>query len=93
MMLPVQEPFEEELVKKNNKTDREPTGDPFLRSTAKVKGYKIHAYDGNIGDIEDFIVDDSSWRLDFMVVNTGNWLLGKKVLISPAWIIAKTPPK
>ena len=61
-------------------------GDPALRSTVKVKGYSIHAEDGDIGDVEDFIIDDATWKLDFMVVDTGNWFPGKKVLISPEWI-------
>jgi uncharacterized protein YrrD len=59
---------------------------PDLRSTAKVTGYKIKALDGEIGDVEDFIFDDSTWKVEFIVVDTGKWLPGKKVLISPKWI-------
>jgi len=59
---------------------------PHLRSTAMVTGYKIMALDGEIGDVEDFIFDDSSWKVEFLVVDTGKWLPGKKVLISPKWI-------
>lgn len=66
----------------------EVTGDQHLRSTKKTTGYSIEATDGSIGDIEDFIVDDSSWKIDFIEVDTGNWLPGKKVLISPQWIQA-----
>lgn len=61
-------------------------GNPHLRSTGTVKGYTIHAVDGAIGDVEDFIIDDRSWKIDFIVVDTGNWFPGKKVLISPKWI-------
>jgi hypothetical protein len=32
------------------------------------------------------MVNDKNWELRYMVVDTGNWLPGKKVLISPAWI-------
>jgi sporulation protein YlmC with PRC-barrel domain len=60
--------------------------DPHLRSTRHVKGYHIHAIDGEIGHVEDFIVDDENWTLRYLVVNTGNWLPGKKVFIEPAWI-------
>lgn len=60
--------------------------DPNLRSTDKVTGYNIKATDGNIGDVEDFIIDESTWKIDFMLVDTGNWFPGKKVLISPKWI-------
>src|SRR5665213_1127960 len=61
-------------------------GDSHLRSTKKVTGYNIQATDGEIGDVEDFCIDDSTWKIDFMIVDTGNWFPGKKVLISPKWI-------
>ena len=56
-------------------------GDPHLRSTHKVTGYSIHAMDGKIGEVEDFLVDDASWKLDYMVIDTGHWFPGKKVLV------------
>lgn len=59
---------------------------PYLRSTVNVTGYNIKATDGEIGEAVDFIVDDSTWQLAFMVVDTGNWFPGKKVIISPKWI-------
>jgi hypothetical protein len=57
--------------------------DPHLRSTEAVKGYHIHASDGEIGHIEDFLVDDVDWSIRYLVVDTKNWWSGKKVLISP----------
>ncbi len=60
--------------------------DPHLRSTQHVTGYHIHATDGKIGHVEDFIVDDKTWLFDYLVVDTANWLPGRKVLITPAWI-------
>jgi sporulation protein YlmC with PRC-barrel domain len=48
--------------------------------------YYIHATDGEIGHVEDFIIDDETWTIRYLVVNTRNWWPGKKVLISPAWI-------
>ena len=57
-----------------------------LRSTAKVTGYNIMATDGIIGDVKDFIVNDNDWGINFLVVDTGNWLPGKKVIISPKLI-------
>jgi uncharacterized protein YrrD len=60
--------------------------DPNLRSTRAVAGYHIHATDGAVGHVEDYIVDDESWILQFLVVDTANWLPGRKVLISPHWI-------
>lgn len=61
------------------------SGDPHLRSTSEIKGYRIHATDGEIGDVSDLIVD-KDWKISFLVVDTGNWFPGKKVLISPEWI-------
>jgi sporulation protein YlmC with PRC-barrel domain len=61
--------------------------DHHLRSTEKVTGYRINATDGKIGDVEDFIIDDQTWEINFLVVDTGNWFPGKKVLISPKWIM------
>jgi sporulation protein YlmC with PRC-barrel domain len=59
---------------------------PHLRSTHELTGYDIHALDGNIGEVADFIIDDTTWKIHFIVVETGNWFLGKMVLISPKWI-------
>lgn len=60
--------------------------DPHLRSTRQVTGYHVQAADGEIGHVEDFIVDDENWKIRSMVVDTSNWLAGKKVLLSPQWI-------
>ena len=46
----------------------------------------IHATDGDIGHVSDFVVDDQSWAVRYMVVDTTNWWPGKKVLVAPAWI-------
>ncbi len=59
---------------------------PHLRSTHEVTGYHIHATDGDIGEVKDFIIDDVTWKIHFLVVETGNWFSGKEVLISPQWI-------
>lgn len=60
--------------------------DPHLRSTQEVIGYHIQARDGEIGHVEDFIVDDQTWSINYMIVDTQNWLPGRKVLVSPSWI-------
>jgi hypothetical protein len=61
-------------------------GDPHLRSTREVIGYTTQASDGEIGHVDDFMGDDETWELRYMVVDTGNWLSGKKVLVAPRWI-------
>jgi hypothetical protein len=57
-----------------------------LRSTHAVNGYSIQALDGELGHVEDFIVDDETWAIRYLIVNTGTWWPGKRVLISPLWI-------
>jgi uncharacterized protein YrrD len=61
-------------------------GDPNLRSVREVIGYRIHAADGEIGHVDDFIVDDHGWALRYIAIETTNWLPGKKVLLAPEWI-------
>lgn len=62
-----------------------PRGDPNLRSAAEVEGYHVAARDGEIGHVDDFLIDDTDWTLRFLVVDTRNWLPGRKVLVAPAW--------
>jgi hypothetical protein len=66
----------------------EPAGDPHLRSVGEVTGYYVAASDGDIGHVEDFLVDDDGWALRYMIVDTKNWWPGKKVLVAPQWIDA-----
>ncbi len=60
--------------------------DPSLRSTLDVTGHHIQATDGEIGHVEDFIIDTETWAIRYLIVSTRNWWPGKKVLISPQWI-------
>ena len=60
--------------------------DPHLRSSREVTGYHIQATDGDIGHVEDLLVDDQSWKIRYMIVDTTNWWPGKKVLVAPDWI-------
>lgn len=66
--------------------EQEEDVDTSLRSTGEVIGYGIRASDGDIGHVEDFIVEDETWIIRYMVVDTRNWLPGKKVLVAPTWI-------
>ncbi len=56
-------------------------GDPHLRSVHAMIGYHIAATDGEIGHVEDFLIDDESWQLCYMTVDTKNWLPGERVLL------------
>jgi len=63
-----------------------PAEDAHLRGTRAVTGYRLHATDGPIGHVEDYIVDDRKWCIRYLVADAGLWLPGRKVLISPHWI-------
>lgn len=60
--------------------------DRHLRSTHEVTGYHLEALDGEIGHVEDFVIDDETWSIRYLIVATKNWWPGKKVLVSPQWI-------
>lgn len=65
----------------------EKKGDPHLRSTKEIEGYTISATDAEIGHVEDFIIDDESWSIRYMIINTNKWLPGgRNVIIAIPWI-------
>jgi len=73
-------PIEEEIKRASADGDKHPEGDQHLRSSERVTGYHIHANDGEIGHVADFIADSYNWKIDFIVIDTHNWIGGKKVL-------------
>jgi len=60
--------------------------DPHLRSGNDIMRYYVHATDGDIGHVQGLLVDEKSWAIRYMLVNTSNWWLGHNVLIAPEWI-------
>lgn len=60
--------------------------DPNLRSTLAISGHSIHALDGELGHVRDFVVDDLNWAIRYIVVDAGPWWKDQKVIISPQWI-------
>ncbi|MDR3609446.1 MAG: PRC-barrel domain-containing protein [Ignavibacteriaceae bacterium] len=85
-MVPLEPDISSKILKEDSKLGQLQHEDPHLRSTSKVKGYHIHANDGEIGHVEDFIVDDEKWILCFLIVATHNWLPGRKILMLPRLI-------
>ena len=61
--------------------------DQYLRSSEVVGGYHIMAVNGEIGHIEDFILDDETWKIRYVVADTRNWWPGKRVLLATDWIL------
>jgi hypothetical protein len=56
----------------------------MLHKTQKIRGFHILATDGEIGHVDEFLVDDENWRVQYLVVDTSNWIGGRSVLISSA---------
>ena len=57
--------------------------DAHLRSIVEVTGYRVHADDGDIGHVENLMIDNADWSVRYFIVDTKNWWFGKRVLISP----------
>ena len=55
----------------------------MLIKAKTLKGYSLHSLDGEIGKVEEFYFDDRHWTIRYLVANTGTWLTGRQVLISP----------
>ena len=55
----------------------------MLHSFKQLYGHKLGASDGEIGHVKDFYFDDQSWAVRYVVADTGSWLTGRKVLLSP----------
>ncbi len=66
--------------------EEEPEGDHHLRSVKEVVGYRIQGSDEEIGHVQDLIVDDRTWAIRYLVVDTTSWWSGKSVLLAPHWI-------
>ena len=60
--------------------------DLHLRSTGDATGHHIQALNGEVGHVEDFVIDDETWAIRYIVVDTHNWWPGKKVLVATQWI-------
>jgi len=60
--------------------------DSHLRNTGEVTGYHIQGADGEIGHVADFVIDDATWTIRYLVIDTRNWWPGKKVLVSTRWV-------
>src|SRR5664279_5211850 len=55
----------------------------MLSKANTLKGYKLDGIDGEIGKVKEFYFDDRHWTIRYLVADTGNWLTGRQVLISP----------
>lgn len=62
------------------------SGDPHLRSAKAIIGYRVQATDEVFGHATDFVLDDKDWTIRQVVLDTGHWLSGKRVMIPPRQI-------
>lgn len=61
-------------------------GESTLRSYSETSDYKVSATDGEIGKVADMIVDINSWKVRYLVLDIGNWLFGRKVIVDTDWV-------
>ena len=54
----------------------------MMSKLSTLKGYKLCGLDGELGSIREFLFDDRDWNVRYLVVETGNWLMSRKVLLS-----------
>lgn len=64
------------------------SNDPGLRSARDVSGHGIQATDGELGHVEDYLVDDEAWVIRYLIVDPRNWWPGAHVLVATDWITA-----
>jgi hypothetical protein len=64
--------------------------DPHLRSTRHFTGFIVEGSDGRIGHVDDFVIDDQTWAIRYLIIATHSWWPGKKILIAPKWIESAT---
>src|ERR1019366_3767518 len=67
-------------------TEGSQKGDPHLRSGNEVLRYHIEATDGGMGQVKGLLIDEETWAIRYLIVETSNWWFGHQVLIAPQWI-------
>jgi sporulation protein YlmC with PRC-barrel domain len=82
---PASAPFELGILPDLEGSD-ESNGDSHLRSTKEVAGYHLRTTDGEVGHVDDFLIDDESWAIRSLVVDTSNWPGGRSVLVPVDWV-------
>jgi hypothetical protein len=76
----------EDRARLEHEVERHRNDDPHLRSANAVRHYHIEASDGGIGHVRGLLLDEDTWAIRYLIVDTSNWWLGHKVLIAPQWL-------
>ena len=66
--------------------ESESNGDPNLRSANEILTYKVKSSDGDLGSMDDLVVEDANWFIRFLVLSAGNWFEGQKLLVASRWV-------
>ena len=70
--------------REDDETDyRRDNDDPHLRSAESVTGYHIHGSDGEVGHVEDFLIEQADWSIHYLIIDTRNWWPGKRIIMPP----------
>lgn len=56
----------------------------MLWDSSELKGYAVEAADGHVGSVSDVLFEDDTWAVRWLVVDTGHWITGRKVLLPPS---------
>jgi uncharacterized protein YrrD len=75
-----------ERVLEMGEAGSDPAADTHLRSCNEVMGYRIEAADGHMGNVSDFLVEESTWAIRYLIVNTSEWWSDHDVLVAVSWI-------
>jgi hypothetical protein len=75
-----------ENVLETGEAGTDPNADTHLRSCSAVSGYRIEATDGHMGHVKDFLLEESTWAIRYLVVNTSEWWIGHDVVVAVRWI-------
>ena len=63
----------------------------MMHQAKSLKGYTLHCRDGELGKVDEFFFDDNHWGVRYLVADTGSWLKGRQVLISPYAVTSVHP--
>ena len=87
-LMSIERPLLDEIAgDKMEEREKFESEDIHLRSCAEIIGYDLQTSDDSIGHIKDFIFDEASWAIRYLIIDTRNWLPGgRKVLIATHWI-------
>lgn len=66
--------------------ERHRNDDPHLRSCSSITGYTVKGSDGDTGHVTGFLVDEVTWAIRYLIVDTSNWWLDHEVLIALPWV-------